>query len=399
MIERLCSASFLLILVILSGCEAEARGRATAPADVIGHLEPEPLLTIGDDDSPSSVPFSDVSGVVALPDNSIVVANWHSPPQLYRFDEQGTLLNTLGGAGEAPGEFRSASWLRASQDTLVVYDATLARLTRFLPTGELVSTMQLPQGRFGRGAGWRPLGILSGGDILARPMFLFSGGGGSAGRSDMPIVRVDPGTGIPVQIAVVPGTEYAPRPGTSRAMGVIFGKSTAVDLTRSRIFITTGEELRTDEYSQDGTVVRTYASAATRRRVTEADVDAFFDLVIGTANPNDRQLVEQEVRSLRGEATVASEFPAAGDFDNVGLPTSSVVVDDSGRVWLAEYVSPLDTEAYWAVFSGDGTYLGRVTVPAKFWIKQVKEDVALGFYQDEDLVESVRTYRIAWRQP
>lgn len=399
MIVGLRFASFLLFLAILSGCEGAALGGSPPPADVIGHLEPEPLLTIGEDDSPSAVTFSDVSGVVTLPDKSIVVANRHSPPQLFRFDERGALLNTFGGAGEAPGEFRSASWLRASRDTLVIYDATLARLTRFLPTGELVSTMQLPQGRFGRGAGWRPLGILPGGDILARPMFLFSGGGDRTGRSEMPIARVNPETGIPVQIVLVPGTEYAPRPGTSRAMGIIFGKSTAVDLTSNRIFVTTGDELRTDEYNPDGTVVRTYASAATRRRVTEADVEALFDLVVGTANPNDRQLAEQEVRSLRGEVTVASEFPAAGDYHNVGVPTSSAVVDDSDRVWLAEYVGPLDTEAYWALFSGDGTYLGRVGVPATFWIKQVKNGVALGFYQDEDLVESVRAYRIAWRHP
>jgi hypothetical protein len=179
-------------------------------------------------------------------------------------------------------------------------------------------------------------------------------------------------------------------------MGVIFGKSTAVDLHGDRIFVTTGDQLGTREYDLDGDVVRACSADSESRPVGEADVDAALEIAISALSPKDRDMARREVQELRGNAAVAAEFPAAGNQDDWGIPTKSVIVDDLGRIWVAQYVAPLDTAAYWAVFAPDCTYLGRIAVNARFRISHIASNMAVGVYQDSNLVETVRAYRINW---
>jgi len=388
----------LLTLVLLVSCGgSEAGPTQEPPTDLIGSADTVPAFALGEGDGPDAVTFSDLSDVLVLDDGSIVVANRRKPAQLYRFDPSGNLIGTLGRDGEGPGEFRSVSWVQAVGDTIVAYDPVLARITKFSRADETISSIGLPASRFGLGAHWWGIGMLSDGAVLARPLLAFSGSVSEQGRSEWPLARISL-DGAPTQITVVPGTEFGPRPGESRSMGVLFGKTTAVDLDRNRIFVTTGDRLGTDEYNVAGNLVRSCGTVTSTRRVSVSDVDALLDLLVNSVGKSDRAAAKREAAALRSNAPVAKEFPAAGDQDDWGIPTSSVVVDDLQRIWIAEYVGPLDAWAYWAVFDPDCEYLGRVRVPATFRMAQFASGIAVGASLSSDMVESVRAYRIEWRE-
>ena len=83
--------------------------------------------------------FSLVRRVYVGPEGEIVVLE----PQDYRvriYDSAGTLVVTIGGRGEGPGEFQYVDHVFWAADTLVVWDAALARGTYLLTDGTLVRT-------------------------------------------------------------------------------------------------------------------------------------------------------------------------------------------------------------------------------------------------------------------
>ena len=63
-------------------------------------------------------------------------------------------------------------------------------------------------------------------------------------------------------------------------------------------------------------------------------------------------------------------------------PYSSMVVDEGGYLWVAEFVGPALDARNWTVFSPDGTLLGSLEVPERFRVLQVGDDEVIGRYKD-----------------
>lgn len=88
-------------------------------------------LDIGESSRGSNYEFESVVSVIRLSGNRIVVADQRQRT-LRSYDTTGTLLNSVGAVGDGPEEFRSlASMGRHGADSLVVYDATLRRISIF----------------------------------------------------------------------------------------------------------------------------------------------------------------------------------------------------------------------------------------------------------------------------
>jgi hypothetical protein len=60
--------------------------------------------------------------------------------QIRVYDEAGTLLRRIGGAGEGPGEFGGSPSFGVVGDTVWAYDGRLERITLFDRRGNLLST-------------------------------------------------------------------------------------------------------------------------------------------------------------------------------------------------------------------------------------------------------------------
>jgi hypothetical protein len=94
------------------------------------------LLEVGwKDDEPT---FEAIRAGAILADGSAAVMDDRAKT-LYLLSADGRSIETVGRRGEGPGEFQSGSAVEALHgDTIVVFDFTLSRLSRFDPTGKFV---------------------------------------------------------------------------------------------------------------------------------------------------------------------------------------------------------------------------------------------------------------------
>lgn len=89
--------------------------------------------------SESSVGGKSIADFAVSPDGLIVIND--GDLHLVVFSAAGAKLRSMGRSGEGPGEFRRISELGWLHDTLVVYDATLKRLSKFqVQTGRLLGS-------------------------------------------------------------------------------------------------------------------------------------------------------------------------------------------------------------------------------------------------------------------
>jgi hypothetical protein len=101
-----------------------------------------------------------------------------------------------------------------------------------------------------------------------------------------------------------------------------------------------------------------------------------------------RERLEQLLQRQRERMRVDSgePFPLFG----------RLIPDGEGGIWLSDYaiVPGVDGLADWSVITADGTWQGRVTLPDRFRILDVRRDRVLGVHRDSMDVESLAVYRI-----
>ncbi len=84
----------------------------------------------------SAASLGKVTGLAVLSDGSLYVAE-ETPARVSLFGKTGSLVRVMMRQGGGPGEVRSPA-ITAQGDTLVVYDASLGRVTRMAPNGHVV---------------------------------------------------------------------------------------------------------------------------------------------------------------------------------------------------------------------------------------------------------------------
>jgi hypothetical protein len=118
------------------------------------------------------------------------------------------------------------------------------------------------------------------------------------------------------------------------------------------------------------------------RPVTSADVDGFRDRLLERSKGTREERYAQEMAENIDAAEV---FPAHDE----------LLVDDVGNLWVQEFQTwDLRVPRTWHIFEPDGRYLGPLTTPTGFVLHDVRDNRAVGRWNDEFDVEHVRVYRI-----
>ncbi len=131
-VTRTDSAGVEIVLVPLPDASSEPTSPLPTPEVEIGAVS-------GDDE----LLLYYVRGAVRLSDGGIVVAHGSTGELLY-FSSTGELIQTVGGKGDGPGEFRAMDLLAVlSGDSLLVLDMGLQRLSLFDPTGLFTASWSL----------------------------------------------------------------------------------------------------------------------------------------------------------------------------------------------------------------------------------------------------------------
>lgn len=353
------------------------------PQWVLGAM---PAVRIGTVDGEEAYQFYDVQDVRRVGDGSIAVLDGSRTLRL--FDADGRHLWTAGGDGEGPGEFRFASMVREiSDDSLVVWDIALQRLSVFTPGGRF-TRVAMPNDVEANALAW---GMPEARRVLieARHLERTTIDGHAAGvfRSDFYHVDLDGTTTRELGRRLIV-TEYQEVDERGAYSPAIFATPAVVGPSPDGLWYgdANGYELREEVGADEPrTIVRWQGPD---RTVTDRDVEAV--LALWTEEVHDPAL--RRFLERYGETHPrADRFPAY----------EALRVDRIGRLWVRDYVKEHEDDGLrrWTVFSADGTeILGRLTHPAVIEPYDVGRDWLLGVERDELDVEWVTLYDILPRK-
>lgn len=128
------TAAFLMVAALCACDHTPARVGADGGGGSPLTVETEPRVAVGVLDADPAHEFQKVTTPFLLPDGRLVVPVGGAG-EIRIFDSGGHHLETLGGPGEGPGEFRSLGSVWARGDTIEAFDSELRRVTRFFPDG------------------------------------------------------------------------------------------------------------------------------------------------------------------------------------------------------------------------------------------------------------------------
>jgi hypothetical protein len=346
-------------------------------ADETWRLDSVPARDIGG-------PESDLGTTFRLSDGRIVVAH-RSSHQIIVFTPEGEVATRVGRHGPGPGEFQDLSRVFpiAGGDSILVYDYLQNRISVFDNEGRL--------GRSGSaspdGAPAVIEGVFEDGSFLTiAPTFPSLDARGLVRQPRMVSRRM---VDTPArQVAEIPGTEifYQETPtGQVDFRRPLFGHASHLAVSRNRFVWAATDSFHLHVHSPDGRLLLLIRKAHTPRRVTASDVDPIIEQrVMAVRDEGARPLVRRMLGRLP-----TSTFPALGAAPDNG---PSLMVDDDGNIWVAEYALPGDERNIRAVFDSTGVWLGAVELPSRFAPRHIGADFVLGAARDSLDLEQVQLF-------
>lgn len=319
------------------------------------------------------------------------------------YDSLGRFQFQAGRDGQGPGEFGQLWWASAYRgDSIVAFDMSGDRLSVFSPEGDFVRGLRTPQmqvepgppGSYGYTAGADA--AYADGHFLAYPRGALdvSEGPGPAWYKHL-LLRLSPdgeawdtlGT-FEISQQYWSGTnqeQYWFAPIAVMAVGtgdLLFGKGDAFEIKR---------------YDQTGRLTGIIRREYTPRMVSEELCgqlrDWYLDRVRSSPEVNDEIL--ERIRQDFESGRFAENLP----------PYSSILLDDSGYLWIEEFRwmvpnerSPVSEPTQWSVFSPEGIWQGNVQTPPGFILRKIAGDRVLGFVIDEFDVKEIHAYSL-FREP
>ena len=320
-----------------------------------------------------------VADATRLSDGRIVVAN-SGDGQLRVFDANGTHLDTWGGDGEGPGEFRGLRKVeRWTGDSIVAWNAPRMGISVFDSGGNYGRTFRLADD-----AAWFwPESVTAGGSILAVH---------SPEEADTVVVQLRDGEGrVQSSFGTFPHAE--PHILDEGEHGMLywktFGRRALWTPWGDLIAIGNTRRYEVRAFRRDGSLERIVRRDHLSRVPTGADVEA--DIEARVERNTRSGLSDAEAESYRARrrreyraVPVAEYFPAF----------QSIMTDAAAHLWVEEYEAPTDDFAArpWTVFDPDGRVLGFFETPKDWLIHEIGEDYILVWTQDELDVETVQVW-------
>lgn len=365
-------------------------------------LVPEPILTIGAIDGPDEVLFGRVASVAVDGAGRLIVADAQSG-EIRIFDAAVAHIQTFGGSGEGPGEFRSlgGAWPTA-EGAIVAVDTRLERITRFDPGGELVATStfkgpgDLPMIRPIRLAGpdtflsrVRSLNLPSAEDAVSLDDALESLAD-PLGSSVEYLVRYDLTGAVVDTVATIPGraTSMSSRSsGTNvsiQLMRIPFSPMpVATASPDGRVAVTKGRSYEFSLYDTVGALERIVRLADEPPIRTDAHLEAWVRASTGGREPMDEADVEAALRRYE-TVPVPDRHPA----------WNSLHITDRSEIWARRFAIRGAETLLHDVFGADGSFLGQVALPARFRIEQIGGGMLTVVSTDDLGVQRVEVYEL-----
>jgi hypothetical protein len=334
-------------------------------------IDAEPRSRIGVEDGDPRYLFDRVADVRLLADGGVVVAD-DGASTIRVFSSDGTHLASMGGPGEGPGEFRWTGHVSVLHpDTILVYDGSLFRVTRFLTDGTLIGTLPV---RPEDGSPEAYLGTYSNGDAAIAWIVPGLRDPVQAIPDVMKLGRFD-GDGALVTVLVT--TEGMRRLGPGP---VPFSPFLYAWLVRDSVFYTDGREPSLTVLDEEGLHARTITIP-----LAAPDLDAAWSTL-------------RVELAARDQEQRLDAFPAGARTEPVPA-VARVVLDSGERFWLKHYEPRTDSYlvgggsraggGQWTVVSIDGRIQAEVEVPDGFVPLDVSERFVAGVHRDELGVERV----------
>jgi hypothetical protein len=363
-------------------------GAADAP-----RLAATPTLVIGDRPGPDYV-LSAVVGAARLIDRRIVVAD-RATQEIRFFDSTGMFLNSVGGRGEGPGEFRRLDALGTLPGDTIFGLSLPGAVTFFDHRGAFLRRVDASRLRVGLPEGPKiVVAVLGDQSLVVGPIPRPSLERRPTRWVDsLPLVMLRRDTTKWVLLGTFPFMFMTRDGNTPRPPW--FGPTAAFAAHDASFFAGYGGEYSIRVFSISGGLERIIRRRWTPTRVTSADIDQFVTdwakRWIKATGPE----AEQQKRDLRDDP-YAGEVPAY----------SQLLVDHAGRLWVREAhladasaAGQLTTiplvPSLWSVFDEGGHWLGDVTMPARFMPTDIGRNYVLGIARDSDGVETVVEYAYA----
>jgi len=369
---------------------------------VYATIAADPVLSIGAIDGPAEVLFGRLASVAVGGAGNLIVADAQMD-EIRIFDASGVHLQTIGGPGEGPGEFRAlaGAWPTAG-GAIVAVDSRHRRITRFGPDGELLAaaTFQGP----GEQPMIRPVRVagpslflsrveslnlpsLEGAFSLEDALESISDPAGSRSeylvRHDLEGILIDTVTAVPGQATQT----SAQGSGTNLSIQILrlpFSSAAAATAApEGRMAVTTGRSYEYSTYDPSGTLERVVRLAEEPPVRTDAHLEAWIRGSTGGREPMDDTQVEESLRRYR-EMPLPDRLPA----------WNSLVIADGGEIWARRFAIRGAQTVVRDVFGNDGSLLGQVVGPAGFRIQHIADGRVTVISTDDLGVERVEVYEL-----
>lgn len=342
---------------ITSGGQAGWSARST------WQIDPQPFLTIGEENGPVEYTFGSIRGATRFADGRIAIAD-NSTKDIRFFDGRGNHLKSVGRSGEGPGEYRTLSALaRSPHDTLLIADGTLRRVTILDPQGDYARSFQIE----GVPATDRLRKIAAIDDQYALVLAY-------AGISDF--MRPDGMSGYPVNVWVVDLHSAV-----AQVVGQMDSEQIIVQKHGERRSSSRVAPFATPGHAAAGAGLVVMGSSATDAiELYAADGRRLGGLDAVRPMP---AVQPGEIRRYYLAAQPGRDldllFRRTG-FENVAPPRmpafDDLIVDPDSDVWVRRYAPPWDsTLSRWDVHDRRGVWLGTVTAPTRRPVDTSKKDV------------------------
>ncbi len=342
-------------------------------------LQP-PLLTLGAQDSSDPAGLFRVVAAVRFADGRIVVAN-AGTTQLKFYGRDGRFLHSAGRAGSGPGEFREIDKLLVlAPDSLLVFDGALERLSvfdarrsyaRLFHFDAAIDPIVVPSGVFADGV----LLALKGTHMVALTRQ-------GVNVDSALILRFDRnGAFVDSLGRFAENWRYRKVAGDLRTvLPVPLAPRGQLVLGGDGYCAATGETFSLQCFDAHGSLRRIIRLDYRAATVTDAMVRRYYENLRPRLSPNARRAYQR----LQQEIPRPAQLPAL----------ANVRVDSQGDYWMLECPDPLAPPAAesWRVFSPDGQFLDRVSMPPRFSPLQIGTDFVLGSWFDDLDVEYIRLY-------
>ncbi|HUF69448.1 MAG TPA: hypothetical protein VMM79_12465 [Longimicrobiales bacterium] len=342
-----------------------------------------PVVEIGGIEADELQQLYRVSGGLRLDDGRIVIASRGSS-DIRVFSADGTLARVHGREGDGPGEYRMPALAgRGLADSLIVYDASLRRITVLTPDGGAIRSVEL-----GTEGGGFPmaLGTLGDGRLAMGGGMAFTSEEGLPSGFVRPTSRhviVSSDGSVEADFGDIPAVEmWAEIQGSSfRARPIAFGKFTVAEPVADRLWIGTGERWEVRAYRSDRSLERIVRFNRDLAPVTRTLTDEWIEEELEDI---------EDLNEARDERARLASLPVP----DVIAPYRVFLADRLDNLWIGETMLPGEESRTWTIIDSEGKAVGRLTMPARTSPLDIGTDYVLAVTTDELDVESLTVWRL-----